>query len=114
MATVTVTIPITEKILPTSFILSHGGLCNYPDRHYAPNDGYDNELYFKVDLVEGRLNAFIGSFVAYQHGTLAGAHGDMLELYKEARAYYGGSSLGVFKVPRLGENLHDLRVAGTI
>ena len=114
MATVTVTIPITEKIVPTSFILSHGGLCNYPDRHYAPDDGYGNELYFKVDLVEGRLDPFRGRVVAYQHGTFAGVHNDIQELYAQARAYYGSSSLGIFKVPRSDENLHGLMVAGTV
>lgn len=108
-------IPKVERIRKeNSFLLSHSGLSNYPNRYYFPNGGYGNRLYFNADLVEGRLTPFRGRFVAYQHGTLAGAHDNMEELYNQTTAYYGQSSLGVFEVPKGSESLHSLKFMGTV
>lgn len=84
-----------EGEFPREFILTPGALSSQPDR----GKDADNTEYFGKDLESGRLNAFRGSFVAYQKGVLCGQSKDRDLLFRSARACYGQSSLDVFQVP---------------
>ena len=78
------------------YILSHGELAKQPDRGARQAD---NPAFFKADFLEGRLDRYEGTFVAYQKGVLCGQSEDGEKLHHQAACYYGTSGLTVFQVP---------------
>ncbi len=86
------------------FLLSHGGLAATANREPADKI---NSHYFTEDFAVGRLSGLDGTFVAYQKGIFCGQSLDQTILYNQARGYYGGSSLAVFRVPQGIETVDD-------
>jgi hypothetical protein len=82
---------------PTEYILNHGDLVHQRDRGDSASA---NIPCFKEDVLNGRLNNYKETFVAYQKGILCGQSKNQEELFKKATGYYGFSSLAVFMVPK--------------
>ena len=99
-----------ESILEnTEFLLGHGSLSKRSPNMKQIYDSYkDNLPNFAYDLVKGKLDNFLGSYVAYQKGILVGQSLDRNKLYTEASTYFGSSSLAVFRVPTDGGNEFNL------
>ena len=87
-------------------ILHHGAEAKLPNR--CDSEG-DNIVLFVADLKDGKLDSYKGTYVAYQKGNLVGQSKDGDKLWQAAGAYYGSSSLTVFKVPEKPEDVKNLR-----
>jgi len=81
------------------FLLEHGELARIKDWTDSPREAFES------DLVDRKLASYRGTWVAYQKSVLAGQGEDGSELYNKASAYFGQSSLAVFRVPAKGESL---------
>jgi hypothetical protein len=92
-------VPLEGRVFPNNFILTHGELARQEDKD-AEVGNWEG---FQIDIKKGRLAKYLGSWVAYQQGVLCGQSSDGRLLFKSASHYYGASSLGVFKVPLIGE-----------
>ncbi len=79
----------------SEFLYSHGELAAHDDR---ANSTEGNAACFINDLLTGTLERYRGTYVAYQKGILCG-QSSKRSLYNAASAYYGSSSLSVFRVP---------------
>lgn len=88
-------------VMLTEYILRHDELAAQPDRGRSQSE---NGAFFRVDFLEGKLDRYEGTFVAYQKGILCGQSADGEKLHHQASAYYGGSGLTVFQVPLKRDN----------
>ncbi len=74
-------------------VLNHSELARVPERYKG-----DNAKAFRSDFRRGVFKNHDG-FVAYQSSIPCGLGEIQKELYYEASAYHGGSSLAVFAIP---------------
>ncbi len=81
----------------TKYILSHEELARQPERGESL---LDNIVSFREDFMQGLLNRYRGSAVAYHKGILCGQSMSMRGLAQKAASYYGSSDLTIFRVPR--------------
>ncbi len=88
------------------YILHGEELCRLPDRGLHQNQ---NPIFFRADFLEGKLERYEGTWVAYQKGILCGQSADGKKLRHEATCHYGGSGLTVFPVPATkGATIDDI------
>jgi len=67
--------------------------------------GTDNKMNFFIDLLNGHLTRYRGTYVAYKDGVLCGQSRDRDKLLENAVYEFCGLKLSLFKVPKDGENL---------
>jgi|GEM_PF-1888424 len=87
----------------TEYLLGHDALTLFPAR--VNLIGETPRVFLNDWRVTKALNRYYGSFVAYQKGILAGQSKNAEALYRTALSFYGGSTLQVFRVPRLSESV---------
>lgn len=65
----------------------------------------DNKRSFLIDLSNGHLARYTGTYLAYKDGVLCGQSRDRDKLLENANYEFCQSNLSVFKVPKIGEKL---------
>ena len=82
------------------YILGYDALSAQPSRG---DSGQDNVNFFEMDLRNGRLKKYTGSYVAYWKGVLCGQSRERDHLYNVVVSVHGRSNLAVFPVPENAE-----------
>ena len=84
------------------YILGYAALARAPERGHVAED---NPTFFKIDFRNGALNQYVGTYVAYHKGILAGQSEDGEALFRKFKSMHGSSSLTVFRIPENNKEL---------
>jgi hypothetical protein len=83
-----------NRVTLEEFVLDPKESVRIPDR--CQDEG-GNIVYFVIDIKDGKLDNYEGTYVAYWHGNLYGQSSNGRLLQREASKLYDG--ITVFKVP---------------